>query len=116
MFVRITSDPAPRPTSLGELGIASESNPRVSLNEFTYKKGAEIYGEKEPADYVYQVKAGAVRSYKLLSDGPRQIGAVHLAGDIFRLEDGSEHRVTAEAIVDNTGCLVKSRRPAVVGL
>ena len=39
MFVRITSDPAPRPTSLGELGIASESNPRVSLNEFTYKKG-----------------------------------------------------------------------------
>ena len=63
MFVRMTSDPAPRPTSLGELGIASNSNPRVSLNEFTYKKGAEIYGEKEPADYVYQVKAGAVRSY-----------------------------------------------------
>jgi CRP/FNR family nitrogen fixation transcriptional regulator len=44
MFVRMTTDPAPRPTSLGELGIASESNPRVSLNEFTYKKGTEIYG------------------------------------------------------------------------
>jgi CRP/FNR family nitrogen fixation transcriptional regulator len=37
--------------------------------EFTCKKGKEIYGEKEPADYVYQVKKGAVRSYKLLSDG-----------------------------------------------
>ena len=59
MFLRITTDPAPRPTSLGELGIASESNPKVSLNEFTYKKGTEIYGEKEPADYVYQVKMGA---------------------------------------------------------
>ena len=42
MFVRITADPAHRPTSLGELGIGSDSNPRVSLNEFTYKKGAEI--------------------------------------------------------------------------
>jgi len=109
MFVRISTDPAPRPTSLGELGIESESNPRVSLNEFTYKKGSEIYGEKEPADYVYQVKTGAVRSYKLLSDGRRQIGAFHLAGDIFGLENGSEHRFTAEAIVDTAVRLVKRR-------
>src|SRR3954470_532927 len=107
MFVRITADPVPRPTSLGELGIGSDSNPRVSLNEFTYKKGAEIYGEKEPADYVYQVKNGAVRSYKLLSDGRRQIGAFHLASDIFGLENGSEHRFTAEAIVDTTLRLIK---------
>src|SRR5689334_20660179 len=109
MFLRITTDPAPRPTSLGELGIASESNPKVSLNEFTYKKGVEIYGEKEPADYVYQVKTGAVRSYKLLSDGRRQIGAFHLVGDIFGLENGSEHRFTAEAIVHTTVRLVKRR-------
>src|SRR6267154_268750 len=109
MFVRITSDPAPRPTSLGELGIASESNPRVSLNEFTYKKGSEIYGEKEPADYVYQVKTGAVRSYKLLSDGRRQIGAFHLAGDIFGVENGSELWFTAEAIVDTAVQLVERR-------
>jgi CRP/FNR family nitrogen fixation transcriptional regulator len=107
MFVRITTDPAPRSTSLGELGMTSETNPRVSLNEFTYKKGTEIYGEKEPADYVYQVKAGAVRSYKLLSEGRRQIGAFHLAGDIFGLENGGEHRFTAEAIVDTVVRLIK---------
>ena len=83
MFLRITTDPASRPNSLGELGIPSDSNPKVNLNEFAYKKGTEIYGEKEPADYVYNVKMGAVRSYKLLSDGRRQIGAFHLAGDIF---------------------------------
>src|SRR2546430_14830747 len=109
MFVRITADPTPRPTSLGELGIASESNPTVRLNEFTYKKGAEIYGEKEPADHVYQVKIGAVRSYKLLSDGRRQIGAFHLVGDIFGLENGSEHRFTAEAIVNTTVRLIRRR-------
>ena len=61
----------------------SNSNPIVNLSEFNYKKGTEIYGEKEPAEYVYQVKIGAVRSYKLLSDGRRQIGAFHLSGDIL---------------------------------
>lgn len=109
MFVRITTDPAPRPTSLRTLGMTSDSDPKVSLNEFTYKKGTEIYGEKEPADYVYQVKSGAARSYKLLSDGRRQIGAFHLAGDIFGLENGSEHRFTAEAIVKTTVRLIKRR-------
>jgi CRP/FNR family nitrogen fixation transcriptional regulator len=109
MFMRITTDPVPRPTSLGQLGMKSDSNTRVSLNEFTYKKGTEIYGEKEPAEYVYQVKTGAVRSYKLLSDGRRQIGAFHLAGDIFGLENGSEHRFTAEAIVETTVRLIKRR-------
>jgi CRP/FNR family nitrogen fixation transcriptional regulator len=107
MFVRITSDPVPRPNSLLELGITSASNPIVSLNEFTYSKGTEIYGEKEPAEYVYQVKAGAVRSYKLLSDGRRQISAFHLAGDIFGLVIGGGHRFTAEAIVDTTVSLIK---------
>ncbi len=41
--------------------------------EFSYRKDEEIYGEDEPAEYVYQVVSGAVRSYKLLSDGRRQI-------------------------------------------
>ena len=109
MFARITADPAARPNTLGVLGMESSSNPTVNLSEFNYKKGTEIYGEQEPAEYVYQVKLGAVRSYKLLSDGRRQIGAFHLAGDIFGLENGSEHRFTAEAIVDTTVRLIKRR-------
>jgi len=114
MFVRITADPAARPNTLSALGMESDSDPKVSLNEFTYKKRTEIYGEKEPADYVYQVMTGAVRSYKVLSDGRRQIGAFHLAGDIFGLENGSEHRFTAEAIVDTTVRLIKRRSLEVV--
>ena len=47
MFVRITTNRTPRPNSLGDLGMTSGSNPIVSLNEFTYKKGTEIFGEKE---------------------------------------------------------------------
>jgi CRP/FNR family transcriptional regulator, nitrogen fixation regulation protein len=77
--------------------------------EFSYKKEEEIYGEDEPSDYVYQVISGSVRSYKLLSDGRRQIGAFHLPGDVFGLESGPVHRLTAEAVVDTTVRLVKRR-------
>ena len=83
------------------------SHAKVSSSEFRYLKGAKIFGEAEPADYIYQVVEGAVRSHKLLSDGRRQIGAFHLPGDIFGLENGDFHRFTAEAIVDSTVRLVK---------
>src|SRR5260364_341692 len=78
-------------------------------SEFSYKKDEEIHGEDEPAEYVYQVISGAVRSYKLLSDGRRQIGAFHLPGDVFGLEFGSSHRLAAEAIIDTNVRLVKRR-------
>ena len=77
--------------------------------EFSYGKDEEIYGEDEPAEYVYQVIRGAVRTYKLLSDGRRQIGAFHLPGDVFGLQSGISHRLAAEAIVDTTVRLVKRR-------
>jgi CRP/FNR family transcriptional regulator, nitrogen fixation regulation protein len=107
MFVRLASNVTSGPPSLVDFGMTSESNPIVSLNEFTYRKGTEIFGEKEPAEYVYQVRTGAVRSYKLLIDGRRQIGSFHLAGDIFGLENGDVHRFTADAIVTTTVRLLK---------
>lgn len=77
--------------------------------EFSYRKDEEIYGEDEPSEYVYQIVRGSVRSYKLLSDGRRQIGAFYLPGDVFGLESGPAHRLTAEAVVDTTVRLVKRR-------
>src|SRR6478752_771395 len=81
----------------------------IVATEFSYHKDEEIYGEDEPAEYVYQVVSGSVRSYKLLSDGRRQIGAFYLRGDVFGLESGPVHRLTAEAVVDTTVRLVKRR-------
>jgi CRP-like cAMP-binding protein len=40
----------------------------------SYPRNAEIYGENELAEYLYKVISGAVRTYKILSDGRRQIG------------------------------------------
>src|SRR4029078_13184654 len=74
----------------------------VIATEFSYRKDEEIYGEGEPAEYVYQVIRGAVRTYKLLNDGRRQIGAFYLPGDVFGLDVGSTHPPTAPTITHHT--------------
>jgi CRP/FNR family transcriptional regulator, nitrogen fixation regulation protein len=107
MLVHITKNETTNPASLADFGMTSGSYPIVSLNEFTYRRGTEIFGEREPAEYVYQVRTGAVRSYKLLTDGRRQIGSFHLPGDIFGLENGDVHRFTAEAVVKTNVRLIK---------
>jgi CRP/FNR family nitrogen fixation transcriptional regulator len=63
-----------------------------------FDRNVEVYGEAEPADYLYKVISGTVRTYKVLNDGRRQIGAFYLPGDIFGLETGLVHAFSAEAI------------------
>ena len=104
MFVRVNGNSG-RPTLSSELSALSRE--RVLFSEFRYRHDTEIFGEAEPADFIYQIIEGAVRTYKLLSDGRRQIGAFHLPGDIFGLENGDVHRFTAEAIVDTTVQLLR---------
>ena len=65
-----------------------------------FGRNEEIYGETEPANYLYKVISGTVRTYKVLIDGRRQIGAFYLPGEIFGLEAGEEHVFSAEAVVD----------------
>jgi CRP/FNR family transcriptional regulator, nitrogen fixation regulation protein len=80
----------------------------------SFPRNAEIYGENEPADYLYKVISGNVRTYRVLSDGRRQIGAFYLPGDIFGLEVGAEHQFSAEAISNAKILVIK--RSALVGL
>ena len=79
-----------------------------------FARNAEIFGENEPADYLYKVVSGTVRTYKVLVDGRRQIGAFYLPGDIFGLETGDEHSFSAEAITDCKISVIK--RSAVMAL
>jgi CRP/FNR family nitrogen fixation transcriptional regulator len=72
-----------------------------------YARNTEIYGEGEEAEYIYRVVSGAVRTYKILSDGRRQIGAFYLPGDIFGLEIGERHGLSAEAICNSTISAIK---------
>jgi CRP-like cAMP-binding protein len=73
----------------------------------SYPCNTEIFGDNEPAEYLYKVVSGTVRTYKILSDGRRQIGGFYLPGDIFGLEFGDEHALSAEAITDVKVLVVK---------
>jgi CRP-like cAMP-binding protein len=72
-----------------------------------YPRNSEIFGENEPAEYLYKVISGSVRTYKILSDGRRQIGGFYLPGDIFGLEFADEHTLSAEAIADAKVMVIK---------
>jgi len=80
----------------------------------SFPRNAEIYGESEPADYLYKIVSGTVRTYTVLVDGRRQIGAFYLSGDMFGLETGNEHAFSAEAITDCKIIVIK--RSAVLAL
>jgi CRP/FNR family nitrogen fixation transcriptional regulator len=79
-----------------------------------FGRNVEIYGEGEPAEYLYKVISGAVRTYTVLADGRRQIQAFHLPGDMFGFEFEHEHTLSAEAIIDSRLLVVK--RSAIEGL
>lgn len=75
----------------------------------SYSRNAEIFGEGESADYLYEVVSGTVRTYRILSDGRRQIGGFYQPGEIFGLEFADKHTLSAEAVTDS-GVLVIKRR------
>lgn len=64
----------------------------------SYGRDETIFGEGEPADRVYQLISGALRTCRILRDGRRQIEIFHFAGDIFGLESGATYRVAAETL------------------
>jgi CRP/FNR family nitrogen fixation transcriptional regulator len=63
-----------------------------------FPAGTEIYAQGEKAGALYCVEFGAVRIYRLLADGRRQISAFHLAGETFGFEADVTHHFFAEAI------------------
>jgi len=72
-----------------------------------FARNEEIFAEEEDADFVYKVISGTVRDVRILSDGRRQVGAFHLAGEVFGLDCGESHRYSAEAVVDCEIALVR---------
>jgi CRP/FNR family nitrogen fixation transcriptional regulator len=72
----------------------------------------EVFGEGEPANHVYKVVHGAVRGFRVLSDGRRQICDFYFPGDVFGVEPRDEYRYTAEAL---TGTVLVVARRGVLG-
>src|SRR5215470_11304454 len=108
---RIRHAPANRTVNVGRTGTVKADSLSQSMQllgaTMTYPPNSEIFGENEPADYLYKVVSGSVRTYKILSDGRRQVGGFYLPGDIFGLEFADEHSLSAEAITDAKVLVVK---------
>jgi CRP-like cAMP-binding protein len=97
----------------------TQPNPPVAPIEFAgattrFCANAEIYGEGEPAESLYQVVSGTIRTSRILADGRRQIGGFYLPGEIFGLEPADAHSHSAEATVDSR--VVVIRRTTMLSL
>jgi CRP/FNR family transcriptional regulator, nitrogen fixation regulation protein len=79
-----------------------------------FPRNREIYAQSDPPLYVYKMISGAVRTCKHFADGRRQVGGFHLADDVFGLEMGVAHLMSAEAISNSR--IVVIRRPALMSL
>src|SRR6516225_8697502 len=108
MIVRISAN-STRVKSVPH-GLIALTGKKAFWNTYKYSHGTQVFRNGEVTDYIYQIREGAVRSYKLLSDGRRQIGAFYLPGDIFGVETEDLHRFTAEAIIDTTVWIVRRHR------
>ena len=79
-----------------------------------YGRDVEIFGQHEPADCLYKVVSGAVRSFSVLRDGRRHIARFYLAGDFFGLEASNRHALSAEAICKSKILVIKRSVLAVL--
>ena len=64
------------------------------------ERNGEVFAVGEPAEYLYRVAAGVVRSCLYTEDGRRQIGSFYLPGDIFGFEIAAGRTFSAEAVSD----------------
>ncbi len=98
----LDTDERKHPPGAGGAGVLPVIGPRM-----TFARDEEIFGEGEPADYIYKVIQGVVRTCHFLGDGRRQIEDFHLAGEYFGLETGELHGCNAEAVGPVTVLLVR---------
>jgi CRP/FNR family transcriptional regulator, nitrogen fixation regulation protein len=80
----------------------------------SYPRRTEIIHEDEAGDRLYKVVSGTVCTYKILSDGRRQIGSFYLPGDVFGLEFTERHNLAAETITNVRILMIKKRALAVL--
>lgn len=72
--------------------------------------GEPVFDEGEPAGYLFNVTAGAVKIYKLLPDGRRQMTGFLFPGDFLGLANEETYAYSAEAVTFTTLCRFPRRK------
>ncbi len=104
---------AARQTAPPVTDVLDPDNLRVAGVARSYSRDQAIFGEGDPAEFVYKVASGAVRGFRVLSDGRRQIDDFYLPGDVFGVELGANRRAAAEAVGETV--LIVARRATLAG-
>jgi len=68
------------------------------------RSGETIINEADPSEFIFNVTGGAVKLYKLMADGRRQITGFLFAGSFLGVSDHSEYAYTAEALAPTSLC------------
>ncbi|HLN25998.1 MAG TPA: cyclic nucleotide-binding domain-containing protein [Patescibacteria group bacterium] len=93
-------------------GLSSEHVRRLVsiLGQVQVEPNTTVFREGDPAQHLYSIGTGAVKLYKLLSDGRRQITAFLFAGDFFGLSMHGVYAYTAEAMTPVHLCRFPRRK------
>jgi CRP/FNR family transcriptional regulator len=84
------------------------------LGQVTTGPATTLFREGEPSLHLYTIATGAVKLYKLLPDGRRQITAFLVPGDFFGLPVGGVYAYTAETLSPVMLCRFPWRRLEVL--
>jgi CRP/FNR family nitrogen fixation transcriptional regulator len=83
----------------------------------SFQRGAHLYGESDPAEYLYKLANGIARGYRMTSEGRRQVVAFYVPGDLFGFELGGDHSFSVELVTNATVRMIRlSALPVIVAL
>jgi len=68
----------------------------------SFARHDEIYREGEPAEFIYKIESGCIRTHNTLNGGRRQIDAFYFPGEFFGLEAHAVHAGSAIAVIAST--------------
>lgn len=93
-------------------GLEAEEVGRISaiVTRLALPAQQMLFHEGDPAEFVYNVTRGAMKLYKLLPDGRRQITGFLLAGDFLGLAGKDGYSYSAETITAVELCRFPRRR------
>src|SRR5450631_1247426 len=73
----------------------------------SFSRNQEIFGQGEPAEYLYRLKSGCIRAHSTFNDGRRQVASFYLPGEYFGLESEKIHFFTAETVLPSLVYAIK---------
>src|SRR6184192_580039 len=62
-----------------------------------YRRNTTIVCEGDPADYVFLIVDGIIRSCRTFRNGARSVVAFHIPGELFGWTDELKHQLSVEA-------------------